>query len=184
MAGSQEPFYRSSHLSSTLRRAGSEPSLPTFWASEDNKGQELNEARKSKTSSRSSSPDFYELLGTSWLWNSNPPLSPVPSYNINKNLEDTESTTSPDDNDTSEESLSGLEETTSHDSAARDAEEAHSEEMGSTIMLSLSSLEALWFTDHSSSTGMSETQYDAEVTVSISTNQSLADQVPKFCVHF
>ena len=157
----------------TLRRTRSEPALPTFRAWEDNKGQELNEARKSKTSSRSSSPDYYELLDTSWLWNTDPQLSPVPSYNINKNLEDTECTTASDDSDTSEDSFSCLQETTSHNSAAHDAEEAETEETCSTILFSFSSMAELCFTDDSTSIGMSETQYDAEVTASNSNSTDL-----------
>lgn len=49
-----------------LMRSGSEPALPTFLASEDNKGQEVNEERSSEGSSMCSSPDLYRLLDVSW----------------------------------------------------------------------------------------------------------------------
>ncbi|XP_040592575.1 uncharacterized protein LOC121136314 [Mesocricetus auratus] len=154
----------------TLRRARSEPALPTFVASEDTKTQEVSKVTKSKSSSRSSSPDLYKLLDMSWPWNSAPRVSPVSAYIKNKTTEDTDSTASSDDSDTSEDYLSCLTDTSAYDnSAPHDAEEDESEETSSDTMLSFTPLEGLWFRADSS-TGRPGPQQGAEVPASISTS--------------
>ncbi|XP_040597059.1 papilin-like [Mesocricetus auratus] len=141
---------------STLRRARSEPAMPTFVASEDTKGQEINKVAESKSSSRSSSPDLYKLLDMSWPWNSAPRFSPVSAYIKNKTTEVTDSTASSDDSDTSEDYLSCL-----TDTSAYDADKAETEETSSDTMLSVISLNGLWFQEDTCGTGMPGSHQDA-----------------------
>ncbi|KAL1784889.1 hypothetical protein HispidOSU_022697 [Sigmodon hispidus] len=142
-------------------------------ASEDNKEQDMNEGRHSKISSRSSSPDLFKLLDISWPWDSAPRFYALQAYDINKNSEETESTTSSGDSDTSEDDLSFLEDTTSDSNSAlqNDGVEAETEATGSTIMFSHTSLSVL---EDTSGQQIPGTQ-DAEVPKSIIISGELKD---------
>ncbi|XP_076428995.1 uncharacterized protein LOC107401597 [Peromyscus maniculatus bairdii] len=162
-------------LPPTLRRGGSQPALPTLVASEDHKGKDVNEERYSKISSRSSSPDLYKLLDLSWPGNSAPRFQAVQACNINKNFEETESTTCSGDSDTSEDDLSYMEDTTSTSAPQDDGVEAGIEETGNSTMLSHTSLNALFFLEDTRCQQIPGPQDDAEVTNSFSTSRDLKE---------
>ncbi|XP_037061505.1 uncharacterized protein LOC119087952 [Peromyscus leucopus] len=162
-------------LPPTLRRGGSQAALPTLVASEDHKGQDMNEERYSKISSRSSSPDLYKLLDLSWPGNSAPRFQAVQACNINKNFEETESTTCSGDSDTSEDDLSYMEDITSTSAPQDDGVEAEIEETGNSTMLSHASLSALFFLEDTHCQQIPGPQDDAEVTNSFSTSRDLKE---------
>ncbi|XP_036044764.1 uncharacterized protein LOC118584583 [Onychomys torridus] len=162
-------------LPPTLRKGGSEAVLPTPLASEDNKGQDENEERCSKISSRSSSPDLYKLLDLSWPGNSAPHFHAVQAYNINRNSEETERTTCSSDGDTSEDDLSFMEDTTSTSAPQDDGVEAEMEETGNTTLLSHPSFNTLFFLEDIGCQQIPGPQDDAEVTNSFSTSRDLKE---------
>ncbi|XP_060228415.1 uncharacterized protein LOC132649195 [Meriones unguiculatus] len=154
----------------TLR---SDHALSMFVASEDNKVQDVNEVRSSKSSSRACSPDLYKVPEIDWPGNCDQQRSAAQAERSNRNSGETESTLSL--SDSSEDYLSCLEDTASDLNSASwdDGVEADNEETDSTIMVSSSSLDEPGFLEDSSCKQMPGTQDEAEVTNSISVSNDM-----------